>query len=169
MYYDLTVTQFSRMLSNLSRCLDKAAAYAESKKFDPAVLLQTRLAPDQFTLARQVQIACDNAKNGVARLSGREAPVFEDKEQTVPELKARIEKVIGFLSGVTAQDFKGADERRISLPYWGGKYLTGQEYFQQYLIPNFYFHVTTAYSILRNNGIDVGKSDYTGELPLKAG
>ncbi|HEX2881411.1 MAG TPA: DUF1993 domain-containing protein [Polyangiaceae bacterium] len=163
----MTVIQFSKMLNNLSRCLDKAAAYADSKKFDSAVLLQTRLAPDQFNLVRQVQIACDNAKNGVSRLTGREAPKFEDTEQTVPELKARIEKVIGYLSTVGAQDFKGAEERKISLPYWNGKHLNGQEYFQQYLIPNFYFHVNAAYSILRNNGIDVGKSDYMGELPLK--
>jgi hypothetical protein len=164
----MTVIQFSKMLTNLSRCLDKAAAYADSKKFDSAVLLQTRLAPDQFNLARQVQIACDNAKNGVSRLTGREAPKFEDTEQTLPELKARIEKVIGYLSSVSAQDFKGAEERKISLPYWSGKHLNGLEYFQQYLIPNFYFHVTTAYAILRNNGIDVGKNDYMGELPLKS-
>jgi hypothetical protein len=168
MYYEMTVVQFSKMLSNLSRCLDKAGAYAEAKKFDSSVLLQTRLAPDQFNLVRQVQIACDNAKNGVARLTGREAPKFEDNEQAIPELKARIEKVIGFLGGITAQDFAGTDERRISLPYWGGKHLLGKEYFQQYLIPNFYFHVNAAYSILRNNGVDVGKSDYMGELPLKA-
>jgi hypothetical protein len=168
MFHEMTVIQFSKMLSNLSRCLDKAAAYAETKKFDPAVLLQTRLAPDQFNLTRQVQIACDNAKNGVSRLTGREAPKFEDTEQTVPELKARIEKVIGYLNGVSAQDFKGAEERRISLPYWNGKHLNGQEYFQQYLIPNFYFHVNAAYSVLRNNGIDVGKNDYMGDLPLKA-
>jgi hypothetical protein len=168
MLHEMTVIQFSKMLSNLSRCLDKAAAYAEAKKFDPAVLLQTRLAPDQFNLTRQVQIACDNAKNGVARLTGKEAPKFEDTEQTLPELKARIEKVVGYLASITAQDFKGAEERKISLPYWSGKHLNGQEYFQQYLIPNFYFHMATAYSILRNNGVDVGKSDYMGELPLKA-
>jgi hypothetical protein len=168
MLHEMTVIQFSKMLSNLSRCLDKAAAYAEAKKFDPAVLLQTRLAPDQFNLTRQVQIACDNAKNGVARLTGKEAPKFEDTEQTLPELKARIEKVVGYLASITVQDFKGAEERKISLPYWSGKHLNGQEYFQQYLIPNFYFHMATAYSILRNNGVDVGKSDYMGELPLKA-
>lgn len=168
MFHEMTVLQFSKILNNLSRCLDKAASYAEAKKFDPAVLLQTRLAPDQFNLTRQVQIACDNAKNGVSRLIGRDAPKFEDTEQTVPELKARIEKVIGYLNGISAQDFKGAEERHISLPYWSGKHLTGQEYFQQYLIPNFYFHVNAAYSILRNNGVDVGKSDYMGELPLKA-
>jgi len=168
MFHEMTVVQFSKMLSNLSRCLDKAAAYAEAKKFEPAVLLQTRLAPDQFNLTRQVQIACDNAKNGVARLTGKEAPKFEDTEQSVPELKARIEKVIGWLNGIGAQDFKGAEERRIALPYWNGKHLNGQEYFQQYLIPNFYFHVNASYSILRNNGVDVGKSDYMGELPLKA-
>lgn len=168
MLHELTVIQFSKMLNNLSRCLDKAVAYAEGKKVDPSVLLQTRLAPDQFNFTRQVQIACDNAKNGVSRLTGREAPKFEDTEQTVPELKARIEKVIGYLNGVSAQDFKGAEERKISLPYWNGKHLNGSEYLQQYLIPNFYFHVNAAYSILRNNGVDVGKSDYMGELPLKS-
>jgi hypothetical protein len=168
MLHEMTVIQFSKMLNNLSRCLDKAVAYAEAKKVDPAVLLQTRLAPDQFSLTRQVQIACDNAKNGVSRLTGRDAPKFEDTEQTVSELKARIEKVIGYLNTISAQDFKGAEERKISLPYWSGKHLNGLEYFQQYLIPNFYFHVTTAYSILRNSGIDVGKSDYMGELPLKS-
>lgn len=167
MIYDMTVPQFTKMLKNLKAILDKGALFAESKKIDCEVLLQSRLAPDQFNLIRQVQIACDTAKLGAARLAGIEAPIHEDKEKTLPELKTRIDEVINFLATFKPEDFKGAHERKISQPRWEGKYLTGAEYATQHAIPNIYFHITTAYSILRHNGVDVGKKDYLGEMPYK--
>lgn len=167
MLYDLTIPQFTKMLHNLSKCLDKAAGFADTKKFDAEVLLGSRLAPDQFNFTRQVQIACDTAKNGVTRLTGIEAPAHEDNEKTVAELKARIEKVLSFLQSVTAKDFAESETRTVSQPRWNGKTLTGKEFALQHMIPNFYFHTTTAYAILRHNGVDVGKKDYLGEMPFK--
>jgi hypothetical protein len=167
MLYDVTVTQFTKMLNNLNHILDKGAMSAEARKFDVDVLLNARLAPDQFNLIRQVQIACDTAKLSASRLAGKEAPVHEDKEKTLPELKARIADVINYLATFKPEDFQGAHERKISQPRWEGKYLTGTEFAIQHAIPNIYFHVTTAYAILRNNGVDVGKKDYLGEMPYK--
>ena len=167
MLYELTVPQFSKMLHNLSRILDKGAHHAETKKFESAVLLNSRLAPDQFNLIRQIQIACDTAKLCCSRLTGKDAPVHEDTEKTLPELKARIEKVIGYLGTLSAADFNGAETKRISQPRWEGKSLSGKEYVLQHAIPNLYFHVTTAYSILRHNGVDIGKKDYLGEMPYQ--
>lgn len=169
MFYDLTVVQFSKMLNNLNLLLDKAAAHADAKKYDVTVLLNSRLAPDQFNFIRQVQIACDTAKLGVARLTGKldSAPVHPDTETSLPELKARIQSVLDYLSGFTAEDFSGAAERHISQPRWEGKYLTGEEFALQHAVPNIYFHVTTAYAILRHNGVELGKKDYLGNMPYK--
>jgi hypothetical protein len=167
MLYDVTVPQFTKMLKNLNFILDKSAQFAEAKKIDMEVLLNSRLAPDQFNLIRQIQISCDTAKLGVARLAGIEAPVHEDKEKTLPELKARIEDVIKFLGTIKPEQFNGALERKISQPRWEGKYLTGAEYAIQHALPNIYFHITTAYAILRHNGVEVGKKDYLGEMPYK--
>lgn len=167
MLHELTVVQFTKMLTNLNLILDKAAASAEARKFNLEVLLQARLAPDQFHFIRQVQIACDTAKLGVARLTGKTAPVHEDNETTLTELKARINEVISFLASVTPEDFAGAEERQISQPRWEGKYLTGVEFAIQHAIPNLYFHITTAYAILRHNGVDLGKKDYLGAMPFK--
>lgn len=167
MLYDVTVPQFIKMLKNLNVILDKGALFAESKKIEMEVLLNSRLAPDQFTLLRQVQIACDTAKLGAARLAGKEAPVHEDKEKTLPELKVRINEVLNYLGTFSPADFQGAHERKISQPRWEGKYLTGTEYAIQHALPNIYFHITTAYSILRHNGVEVGKKDYLGEMPYK--
>ena len=170
MFYELTVVQFSKALSNLSAILDKGAAYAEVKKFDVAVLLNSRLAADQFNLIRQVQIACDTAKLGVARLTGtvESAPVHADTETTLAELKARIQSVQEYLAGFKPEDFAGTAERHISQPRWEGKYLTGTEFAIQHAIPNIYFHITTAYAILRHNGVDVGKKDFLGSMPYKS-
>ena len=168
MLYELTAVQFSKMLSNLNRILDKSATYAESKKIDMEVLLNSRLAPDQFHLIRQVQIACDTAKLGVARLTGKTAPIHEDNEKTLAELKARIEDVVAYLASFTAEDFAEASNRHISQPRWEGKYLTGYEFAIQHAVPNLYFHVTTAYAILRHNGVDLGKKDYLGAMPYKS-
>lgn len=167
MTHELTVVQFSKMLKNLSALLDKSVAYAESKKIPLDVLLGSRLALDQFNLTRQIQIACDTAKLGVARLTNKEAPSHADGEATVPDLKARIDGVIAYLGTVKPEDFAEAATRRISQPRWDGQYLTGHEYLMQHVVPNFYFHVTTAYSILRHHGIELGKKDYLGPMPLK--
>ena len=167
MLYDITIPQFIKMLTNLNKIMDKAVANAESRKFDAEVLFQSRLAPDQFNFIRQIQIACDTAKLCAARLSGKEAPVHEDNEKNYGELKARIESVISYLGTFKKEDFNGAAERKISQPRWEGKYLTGDEYVLQHATPNIYFHITTAYSILRHNGVDIGKKDFLGEMPFK--
>ena len=167
MLYDITITQFSKMLHNLSLILDKAAAYADAKKIDMEVLFQTRLAPDQFPLIRQIQIACDTAEGGAAKLTGKEAPAHEDTELSLADAKARIEKTIAYLQSFSEADFKDAVARRISQPRWKGASLSGQEFALQHMMPNLYFHVATAYAILRSNGVDVGKKDYLGPMPYK--
>lgn len=168
MLYDITVPQFIKMLKNLEFILDKGAYFAEEKKIEMEVLLNSRLAPNQFNLIRQVQIACDTAKLAVARLAALDTPpVHEDTEKTLPELKKRIRDVISYLEGINSSDFTGAEERKISQPRWEGKYLLGEEYALEHALPNLYFHITTAYSILRHNGVEVGKKDYLGEMPFK--
>lgn len=167
MYFEMTVTQFTKMLHNLSAFMDKAALNAETRKFDMDVLLNARLAPDQFNFIRQVQIACDTAKLGASRLTGKEAPAHADTEKTLPELKARIESTIAYLKTFSPKDYMEAAGRKISQPRWEGKWLSGEEFATQHVIPNFYFHITTAYAILRHNGVDVGKKDYLGAMPFK--
>jgi len=167
MLHALTITQFTKMLQNLSACLDKAAGFADAKKFDAEVLLHSRLAPDQFHLLRQIQIACDTAEGCAARLTGKDAPAHEGTEKTLADAKARIEKVIAQLQTYSEKDFAGAEGRRVSQPRWAGKYLTGSEFALQHVIPNFFFHVTTAYAILRHNGVELGKKDYLGPMPFK--
>lgn len=167
MLFEITIPQFTKMLHNLNLIIAKAEQNATERKFDIDVLLNARLAPDQFNFIRQVQIATDTAKLFAARLSGKDAPAWEDTEKSLPEVKARIEKAIGYLNTFKPEDFKGAEERHITQPRWEGKYLTGFEYATQHAIPNMYFHVTTAYSILRSNGVPVGKKDYLGEMPYK--
>ena len=167
MFYEITITQFKKMLQNLNNLLDKGAAHAEAKKFDVEVLLNSRLAPDQFNLIRQVQIACDTAKLCASRLTGKEAPVHADDEKTLTQLKTRIQDVIGYLNTFSEKDFSEANDKKISQPRWEGKWLTGKEFAIQHAIPNLFFHVTTAYSILRHNGVDIGKKSYLGEMPFK--
>ena len=162
--YELTVPQYKKMLQNLERWLDKAVAFADQKKFDPKVLLEARLAPDQFPLTRQIQAACDQAKFCVARLTAKDPPSHPDTEQTVDELRARIHKVIAYLDGFRPGDFEGAETRRIELRLYGGKVISGQNYLVELQFPNFYFHVPTAYAILRHNGVDLGKSDFLGAV-----
>lgn len=167
MLYELTIPQFIKSLRNMSVILDKGAQFADVKKFSAEVLLQSRLAPDQFPLLRQIQIMCDTAKLSASRLSGKEAPVHADSEATLPEIKSRIDSVISYLHNFSAEDFKEAKTRHVTQPRWEGKYLTGEDYVIHHAIPNFYFHMTTAYSILRHNGVDIGKKDYLGEMPYK--
>ncbi|MGL4713442.1 MAG: DUF1993 domain-containing protein [Shewanella sp.] len=170
MLYDLTVVQFSKMLKNLSVILEKGECFANLKKVDMAVLLNSRLAPDQFNLIRQVQIACDTAKIGVARLTGNveTVPKHDDSETTLVELQARISSVLDYLATFNVDDFANAATIHVSQPRWEGKYLTGYEFAIEHAIPNIYFHVTTAYAILRHNGVDIGKKDYLGAMPYKS-
>lgn len=167
MLYEITVPQSIKTLRNLKAILGKGAAFAETKKIDMQVLLNARLAPDQFPLLKQVQIVTDTTKLCASRLTGKDAPVHDDKETTLTELNARIDSVINYLSQFSAQDFVGSEEKRISQPRWEGKYLTGYEFALQHAIPNMHFHTTTAYSILRHNGVEVGKKDFLGEMPFK--
>ena len=167
MFYQATIPQFSKMLHNMSAILDKAAQAASDKSFEVEVLFQSRLAPDQFNFVRQIQVMCDTAKQGVALLTAKEAPFHSDEEKTLNQLKQRIESVITYLNTFSPHDFEDAKERRISRPRWEGKTLSGEEFLTQHLMPNFYFHFTTAYSILRHNGVNIGKKDYLGAMPFK--
>lgn len=167
MLFEMTVPQFTKTLHNLNQMLGKATAYSETKKFEMDVLLNARLAPDQFHFIRQVQIACDTAKFCSARLTGKEAPSHADTEKTLADVKARIESTVQYLNTFSAKDFDGSETKQITQPRWEGKYLIGKDYVLHHAVPNFYFHITTAYAILRHNGVDIGKKDYLGELPFK--
>jgi hypothetical protein len=157
----MSVEVFTNILGNLSWILEKAANNAAQRKFDPAVLLAARLAPDMLPLTRQVQIAADIAKNSVARLAGQEPPRFEDTETTIEQLRARLARTIDFLASVPPGALEGAETRDIKLPA-GERTLEfkGLQFLQRWAIPNVFFHVTTAYDILRHNGVDLGKGDY---------
>ena len=162
--YEASIPRFVSLLTNLSAILDKAEAYAEAKKVVPAVLPSARLFPDMFPLSKQVQIACDFAKGAVARLAGIEIPKYEDNEQTLDELKARIAKTIAFVESVAASQINGSEERDISFTAGGKEMnLKGMPYLLGYALPNFYFHLVTAYNILRHNGVEIGKRDYMGK------
>jgi hypothetical protein len=161
--YQASAPRFANTLRNLSAILDKAQAHCEAKKIDPAVMAATRLIADMFPLSRQVQIACDTAKGAVARLAGVEVPKHDDTEQTFSELKQRIGKTVDFVLSVSADKLEGSEARSIVLKL-GGKEtsFTGMQYLLGQAYPNFFFHVTTAYNILRANGVELGKRDYIG-------
>ena len=162
--YQASAPRFANALKNLSAILDKAQAHAEATKIDPALLGGLRLIADMFPLSRQVQIACDTAKGAVARLAGLDIPRHEDTEQTVAELKARIAKTLEFLGSVSAERIDGSEEREVVLKMRSGEHrYTGLQYLMGHAWPNFYFHVTTAYNILRANGVDIGKRDFIGQ------
>lgn len=165
--YRATIPQLSKMLTNLDRWLDKAAEHAAARKFDPETLLTARLAPDQFALCRQIQAACDAAKFTAARLTGKDAPAHPDTESTVAQLKARIGAVVAYLGTFTEEDFAGAADRPVLLPFAPGTQILGRYYLNELALPNFYFHATTAYAILRHNGVDVGKRDFLGAISLQ--
>ena len=160
--YSASVPVFRNMLGNLSHFLDKAQAHAEARKFDPHVLVDGRLAPDMLPLKRQVQIACDASKNGLARLAGMDAPKFEDNESTLAELKERIRKTLDFLDSVPRAKVDGCEDRDITFPAGRDttRTLKGEAYMLNWALPNLFFHVTTAYAILRHNGVELGKTDY---------
>lgn len=161
------IQQMKKHLGQLDGWLNAAAAFAAEKKFEPNLFLGFRLAPDQFAFARQVQSTCDTVKLGAARLAGKEAPKHEDKEQTIDELHTRVRSVIEYLGGFSAKDFEGAATRVITTPRWEGKVMSGQDYFLEHALPNFFFHLTHAYAILRHNGVPLGKRDYLGTLSLR--
>ena len=166
--YDLTIPQCVKMLRNIDNWLAAATKHADTKKFDVNTLIHARLAPDQFAFVRQVQTACDNAKFIAGRLTGKDWPAHPDTETTIEQLRARITSVIGYLESFKADDFNGAEERKISLPWMEGKWMRGDEYVAQFALANFYFHVTTAYAILRHNGVDLGKRDFIGGVPMRS-
>jgi hypothetical protein len=163
--YDFSIPALSRGLTNLSALLDKAAAHAAAKKFDSIVLVQARLYPDMHPLSRQVQIACDTAKGAAGRLAGVEIPKHEDNEVTLADLKQRIAKTLDFLKSISANQLKDADTRAIEIKFPNGAWkFTGLNYLADFVLPNFYFHCSMVYALLRHNGVEVGKGDFLGAL-----
>ncbi|MGQ0547262.1 MAG: DUF1993 domain-containing protein [Betaproteobacteria bacterium] len=161
--YQASAARFAAMLRNLAAILDKAEAHAAAKKLEPAALTAFRLYPDMFPLTRQVQIACDTAKGAVARLAGVDIPAHEDTEQSFAELKGRIAKTLDFIESVPAAKLDGAEAREVVLKLRSGeRRFAGADYLLGFAWPNFYFHVTTAYNILRHNGVELGKRDFLG-------
>lgn len=163
--YEASVPAFIHSLGSLKAILQKGAAHAEVRKFDAAVLVNSRLFPDMLALARQVQIACDSAKGAAARLSGTEPPKFEDTETTMPELVARVDKTIDYLKGFKPAQIDGSEDRNIVLKSPRGDLsFTGLTFLRHWVLPNFYFHVTTTYNLLRHSGVEIGKADYLGRV-----
>jgi len=163
-----SIPVFEIGLNALSAVLDKAAAHAAAKKIDPSVLLGWRLAPDMFAFGRQVQVACDQAKNGAARLAGIEPPKFEDNETTLDQFKERIVKTVSFLKTLDAKAIDASSDRDITFPLGPNKgQMKGSDYLDHFVLPNFYFHLTAAYAAVRNFGVDVGKRDFLGAIPVK--
>lgn len=162
--YQASVPVFVRALNNLAALLEKAAAHAEAKKMDPAVLMNTRLFPDMLPLARQVQIASDSAKGGAARLAGSEPPKYEDNEKSFPELIARLRNTVAYLESIKPEQLDGCEDKTVS---WKTQTTTrtmqGMPYLLSHVTPNVYFHVTTAYAILRHCGVEIGKQDFLGK------
>lgn len=169
MYY-LAIQQFVRTLKNLDAILGKAEAYAESRKFDVNNFVSARLAPDMLPFTTQIQIACDAAKMAAAALSRKEAPRHEDNEKTFADLRERIRKCVGFLESLRAEDFAGTTaDQRVLASTRQNRWMRAEDFLWQRQIPNFYFHVTTAYALLRAGGVDIGKGDYLGQLSLLEG
>jgi hypothetical protein len=164
--YQASVPVFTQALDALSNVLSKAEAHAAARKFDPAVLLAARLAPDMFPLSRQIAIACDFAKGATARLAGIEVPTWPDDEKTLPEFKARVAKTCDYVRGFKPAQVDGSEEREISLKMRDAtRTFKGQAYLLHFVLPNFFFHATTAYDILRHNGVELGKRDFMGRVP----
>ena len=164
--YQASVPVFAQILPALGNVLAKADAHATAKKIDPGVLMAARLAPDMFPLVRQVQIACDFAKGSVARLAGADVPSWPDTEKSLADLKARVERTLAYIQGFKPGQIDGSEARQVTVKV-GSREITfqGQPYLLQFVMPNFYFHSTTAYAILRHNGVDLGKRDFMGQVP----
>ena len=167
--FTASVPVYTQFLTSLSAILKKAAAHAEAKKIDPSIFINARLSPDMYALARQVQIATDHAKGSLARLAGVEVPSYPDTEATFDELEARIQKTLAYVKTFKPEQIDGTEGKEIVLTFGTQKFpFNGQTYLIQFALPNFYFHTTMAYAILRENGVDVGKRDFIGELPMHA-
>ena len=165
--YTETFQQMKKQLGQLDKWLGTAEEFAKSKNFDPTVFAGLRLAPDMFPLARQIQICCDSAKLAASYLTGKPAESQADTETTLDELRARVRSVSDYLGGFTAADFAGAATKVVSQPRWKGEWMTGQDYLLQHGLPNFYFHLTSTYAILRHNGVGIGKRDFLGPQDKK--
>ena len=163
MFYE-SFLQMKKQLGQLEKWLTTAEAHAEAKKFDAKNFIGMRLIVDQFPFVRQVQNACDTAKLGASRLTGKEAPTHPDTEETLEQLRERVRSVMGYLDGFSAKDFESSATRSVTTPRWEGKTMTGADYFREHVTPNFFFHLTTAYAILRANGVSIGKRDFLGTL-----
>jgi hypothetical protein len=163
--YDVSIPVFTLTLTNLSAILDKAASHADTKKVDPKAIPQARLIVDMLPLSAQIQIACDTAKGAAARLAGVDVPKHEDTEATLPELKARVAKTLDFIKTIKPQQVQGSETREIVLqfPQTTLKF-TGSNYLTNFVLPNFFFHVTMAYALLRKNGVELGKRDFLGPI-----
>lgn len=162
--HDESVSQVSKMLRNMEGWFGKAEAHAKAKGYEVDVLAAARLAPDQYPLTQQVQAACDSAKFTAARLAGVTPPANPDTEKTIAELRERIRATLSFLETVTPEQFAGAADREVTLPFMPGKAVKGAHYLVDMALPNFYFHVTTTYAILRHNGVELGKYDFIGHI-----
>lgn len=160
--------QMKKTLGQLDKWLEAGIAYAGEKKIEQTVIASWRLAPDQFPFSRQVQIACDTAKLGISRLTGKDAPSHPDTETTLDELRTRVQSVIKYLDGFTADDFATTATREITQPRWEGKVMTGHDYFLEHVLPNFFFHATHTYALLRHIGVPIGKRDFLGPLSQRA-
>jgi hypothetical protein len=163
MYYAM-FGQMKKTLGQVDKWMDAATTFAKERSFDPKVFLDLRLAPDQFAFARQIRLATDTAKSAATRLTGKEAPVQPDTETTLDELQAGVRAVIAFLDTLTPADFDGAATRVVTQPRWEGKVMTGADYFLEHAVPNFFFHTSHAYAILRHGGVNLGKRDFLGTL-----
>ena len=168
--YHQTLLQFQNVLRQLHQMLGKAQAHADARKFDSGNYLTARLAPDMFPLVRQIQTSCDVAKYTAARLSGRDVPRHEDNEKTLAELQERVQKTLTVLSEFTPAEFAESATRHVVLPRMAaGQYMLGQDYLLRFAMPNFYFHVSMAYALLRQAGVEIGKRDFLGEMPIQGG
>ena len=163
MYYP-TILQMKKHLGQLDKWLEKAEAHAAAKKIDSKAFLTQRLVVDQFAFLRQVQVACDTFRQGIGRLTDRAIDAVADDETTIEALRARVKATIAFADGFSEKDFAAAATRSITQPRWEGKTMTGHDYFLEHMMPNFFFHLTTTYAILRHNGVEIGKRDYLGPL-----
>lgn len=169
MTHDDAIRVFAKTLRNLEQWMEKAADHAKARSFEVDVLAEARLAPDQFAFRNQVQAACDQAKFAAAYLSGAKAPSHPDTEKTFAELRQRIRTCLGYLETVQATDLAGGEDRKVAPPWLGGRWLRGDDYLVHVALPNFFFHATMAYAILRHNGVELGKMDYIGSLPTQEG
>lgn len=167
-YYEMSVPVFIKSLNNLKGILEKAEKFAAEKKVAESVLLESRLYVDMFALVRQIQTAADQAKGTAARLAGMEPPKMDDNEKTFAELRTRLEKTVEFLETLKPEQFENSAEAKVRLPYYPGKHFLGADYLPSSGLPNFFFHMTTTYGILRHLGMNIGKTDYIGEVPSHA-